>query len=102
MSKTWYPIINDENCVECGACFDKCSHNVFKRKRANRSLLTRKDVLRAATAVRAYAPVKRLLTLAKKKVLKPAAADVAVAINFIHKHGLPIWQPMLFKNTCVN
>lgn len=30
MSKTWYPVINYENCIECGACFNKCSHGVFK------------------------------------------------------------------------
>lgn len=30
MSKTWYPVINYENCIECGACFNKCSHGVLK------------------------------------------------------------------------
>lgn len=30
MSKKWYPIINEENCIECGACFNKCSHGVYK------------------------------------------------------------------------
>lgn len=29
MSKTWYPVINYENCIECGACFNKCSHATF-------------------------------------------------------------------------
>ena len=32
MSKTWYPVISYENCTECGACFNKCSHGVFKLK----------------------------------------------------------------------
>ena len=32
MSKTWYPVINYEDCIECGACFNKCSHEVFKLK----------------------------------------------------------------------
>lgn len=32
MSKTWYPIINNENCVACGACMDKCSHGVYSRE----------------------------------------------------------------------
>ncbi|HEX2938861.1 MAG TPA: 4Fe-4S binding protein [Ruminiclostridium sp.] len=39
MSKTWYPVINEENCVECGACFDKCSHDVFK-KEAGKPIVT--------------------------------------------------------------
>lgn len=34
MSKTWYPVISYENCQECGACFNKCAHGVFKLKGA--------------------------------------------------------------------
>lgn len=30
MTKTWYPIINDERCIECGACTDKCTHGVYE------------------------------------------------------------------------
>lgn len=29
MSKKWYPVINYENCSECGACIDQCSHGVY-------------------------------------------------------------------------
>jgi NAD-dependent dihydropyrimidine dehydrogenase PreA subunit len=32
MSKTWYPVINYDNCIECGACFNKCSHGVYKKE----------------------------------------------------------------------
>lgn len=35
MSKTWYPVISYENCTECGACFDKCSHEVYALKNAS-------------------------------------------------------------------
>jgi len=31
MSKKWYPVINYENCVECGACINKCSHGVYEK-----------------------------------------------------------------------
>ncbi|NLI92555.1 MAG: 4Fe-4S binding protein [Peptococcaceae bacterium] len=31
MSKKWYPVINYENCIECGACVDKCSHGVYEK-----------------------------------------------------------------------
>jgi NAD-dependent dihydropyrimidine dehydrogenase PreA subunit len=30
MSKKWYPVINYDNCIECGACFKKCRQGVFK------------------------------------------------------------------------
>lgn len=29
MSKTWYPVIDYEKCIECGACTDKCTHGVY-------------------------------------------------------------------------
>lgn len=29
MSKNWYPIIDVENCSECGSCIEKCSHGVY-------------------------------------------------------------------------
>ena len=32
MSLNWYPIINYENCSECGSCFDKCTHGVYKKE----------------------------------------------------------------------
>ena len=31
MSKKWYPVINFENCIECGACVDKCTHGVYEK-----------------------------------------------------------------------
>jgi len=31
MSKKWYPVINFEKCIECGACIDKCSHGVYEK-----------------------------------------------------------------------
>jgi NAD-dependent dihydropyrimidine dehydrogenase PreA subunit len=31
MSKTWYPIINEERCIECGACVNYCEHGVYKK-----------------------------------------------------------------------
>jgi len=32
MSKTWYPILNYEKCVACGACFAKCTHEVYLKE----------------------------------------------------------------------
>jgi NAD-dependent dihydropyrimidine dehydrogenase PreA subunit len=32
MSKNWYPMINYENCIECGSCFDMCQHGVYKKE----------------------------------------------------------------------
>jgi len=31
MSKTWYPVIQYENCVECGACIEKCCTDVYEK-----------------------------------------------------------------------
>ena len=31
MTKNWYPVINYENCIECGACTEKCSHGVYQK-----------------------------------------------------------------------
>lgn len=30
LSKKWYPVINYEECIECGACVGKCSHGVYE------------------------------------------------------------------------
>lgn len=34
MSKTWYPVIDYEKCIECGACTNKCKHGVYDLKKA--------------------------------------------------------------------
>lgn len=31
MAKNWYPIINYDNCIECGACVEKCKHGVYEK-----------------------------------------------------------------------
>lgn len=30
MAGKWYPVINYESCIECGACVDRCTHGVYK------------------------------------------------------------------------
>jgi NAD-dependent dihydropyrimidine dehydrogenase PreA subunit len=35
MSKTWYPVIDYEKCVECGACTGKCTHGVYDQSKAH-------------------------------------------------------------------
>lgn len=34
MSKTWYPVIDYERCIECGACTDKCKYGVYNQIKA--------------------------------------------------------------------
>ncbi|WP_163195655.1 4Fe-4S dicluster domain-containing protein [Clostridium thermarum] len=34
MSKTWYPVINYESCIECGACTNKCKNGVYDLEKA--------------------------------------------------------------------
>lgn len=39
MSKTWYPVINYEKCIECGACVDKCTHGVYDKEKIPRPVV---------------------------------------------------------------
>ena len=39
MSKTWYPMINYENCTECGACVEHCTHGVYNKEKAPRPVV---------------------------------------------------------------
>ncbi len=39
MSKTWYPVINYEKCIECGACVDWCEHGVYNTAKAPRPVV---------------------------------------------------------------
>ena len=34
MSKTWYPVIDYNECTECGACVDMCSHDVYDKSKS--------------------------------------------------------------------
>ena len=34
MSKTWYPVIDYVNCIECGVCTNKCTHGVYDLEKA--------------------------------------------------------------------
>jgi len=39
MSRTWYPMINYENCIECGACVNHCTHGVYNKQKAPRPVV---------------------------------------------------------------
>ncbi len=43
MAKTWYPMINEELCTECGACTDKCSHGVYDKDQAPKPVVVYPD-----------------------------------------------------------
>jgi NAD-dependent dihydropyrimidine dehydrogenase PreA subunit len=34
MSKTWYPVVDTEKCIECGLCVDNCPHNVYDKTKS--------------------------------------------------------------------
>ena len=34
MSKLWYPVINESECVSCGACVEKCRNGVYDKSKA--------------------------------------------------------------------
>lgn len=31
MSMKWYPVINYENCIECGGCVEMCPNGVYEK-----------------------------------------------------------------------
>ena len=39
MSKTWYPMINYDKCVKCGACVGMCPHGVYNKEKAPRPIV---------------------------------------------------------------
>ncbi len=34
MAQTWYPVIDYTECLECGACIQKCTHGVYNKEKA--------------------------------------------------------------------
>jgi ferredoxin len=57
MSKRWYPVINYETCIECGACIQKCSHGVYDKEEVKPNVIypyIQRDVLTAAEVVKTY------------------------------------------------
>jgi NAD-dependent dihydropyrimidine dehydrogenase PreA subunit len=43
VSKTWYPVIDYEKCVECGICTGKCRQGVYDKEKAPRPVVVRPE-----------------------------------------------------------
>lgn len=43
MSKTWYPVIDYELCIECGSCTNKCQKGVYNLKKAPTPVVIKPD-----------------------------------------------------------
>lgn len=43
MSKTWYPMINYERCIECGLCVEMCPNNVYDEEKSPRPVVVNPD-----------------------------------------------------------
>ena len=41
MAKTWYPVIDYSECVECGVCIEKCPHNVYDKEKSPTPVVVR-------------------------------------------------------------
>ena len=39
MSKTWYPVINYEKCIQCGVCVERCKNKVYDKEKAPRPVV---------------------------------------------------------------
>ncbi len=43
MSKNWYPIIDEENCVECGSCIAHCKNEVYDKENQTKPIVKNPD-----------------------------------------------------------
>lgn len=43
MSKIWYPVIDYEKCIECGACVDRCRNGVYDLKKVPTPVVVEAD-----------------------------------------------------------
>lgn len=43
MSKTWYPMIDYEKCIECGLCIDMCPYEVYDKAKSPRPVVSNPD-----------------------------------------------------------
>jgi len=57
MSKTWYPMINYEKCIECGACIAKCSHGVYDKTSALPLVIAPDSCIQGCTGCGRLCPV---------------------------------------------
>lgn len=39
MTKTWYPVIDYDECIECGICTNKCKHGVYDKTKMPRPVV---------------------------------------------------------------
>lgn len=83
MSKTWYPVIDYEKCIECGACTEKCKHGVYNQKKLLFLLLyCLKTVFKDVMDVEIFAHRERfsMLVITSKEV-KIAGAHVVMIVE---------------------
>lgn len=43
MAKTWYPVVDYLECIDCGKCVTNCPHNVYDKSKAPSPLVTSPD-----------------------------------------------------------
>lgn len=43
MAKSWYPVIDYVNCIECGSCVEKCPHQVYDTMKAPSPIVKNSD-----------------------------------------------------------
>ncbi|UWG98046.1 hypothetical protein LPY66_04375 [Dehalobacter sp. DCM] len=82
MSKTWYPVINYEGCNECGACFNKCTNDVFALKNTRPVVVNPQTVSRDVKDAVLFALQEQSNILVTQQM---AAAAVQVAVTVKQK-----------------
>ena len=60
MTAKWYPIINYDNCIECGACINKCSHGVYDKVSAKPMVIYPDGCIDHCTGCQALCPAEAI------------------------------------------
>jgi len=60
MTKSWYPVIDNDNCIECGACTNKCSHGVYGKDSAKPIAIYPEGCVDRCTGCQALCPAEAI------------------------------------------
>lgn len=60
MTTSWYPIINYDNCIECGSCINKCSHGVYDKESTKPIVIYPEGCIDHCTGCQALCPAEAI------------------------------------------
>ena len=60
MTKNWYPVINEDNCIECGACIIKCPNGVYQKDSTKPVVIYPEGCIDQCTGCQALCPAEAI------------------------------------------